>query len=58
MTVPSCVWMTVAGWVELMAVDPDFFDVAMARAGSTYVRVCDDGTEWLNETLASAVRDA
>lgn len=56
--VPSCVWMTVADWVALMAVDPDFFDVAIPQAGSTYVRVCDDGTIWLNETLASAVQGA
>lgn len=57
-TVPNCVWMTIQDWADLMGVDPDFFDNAMPQAGSTYVRVCDDGTIWLNETFASAVRDA
>lgn len=58
MTVPSCVWMTVADWVTLMGVDPDFFDAAIPEAGSTYVRVCEDGTLWLNQTFAEAVQNA
>ena len=56
--VPSCVWMTVQAWADLDGVDPDFWDPFIPFAGSTYVRVCDDGTIWLNETFASAVRDA
>lgn len=56
--VPSCVWQTVDAWAELMGVDPDFFDHAIPQAGSTYVRYCADGTIWLCETFASAVRDA
>lgn len=56
--VPGCVWMTIADWAALMGVDEDFFDAAMPQAGSTYVRQCDDGTIWLNETFAYAIRDA
>jgi hypothetical protein len=50
--------MTREAWAELDGVDPDFFDAAATRAGSTYVRYCEDGTVWLNATFTAAVRDA
>lgn len=56
--VPSCVWMTVQAWADQDGVDPDFWDAFIPFAGSTYVRVCEDGTVWLNETFAQTVRDA
>jgi len=55
---PSCVWMTREQWCELDGVDPDFFDAAATRAGSTYIRICADGTMWLNASFTEAVRDA
>lgn len=54
----ACQWLTREQWCELDGVDPDFFDHAMIGAGSTYVRVCADGTVWLNATFTAAVRDA
>lgn len=51
----SCTWMTVAQWAELTAQDPEVFENWAGRAGTTYVRVCEDGTNWLNETFVSAM---
>lgn len=51
----SCVWMTVDQWATLTAQDPEVFEGWAGRCGPTYVRVCDDGTNWLNETFVMAL---
>lgn len=47
----SCDWKTIADWETLTAQDPGTFDHLVSQAGATYVRICDDGTVWLNATL-------
>lgn len=51
----SCLWMTVADWVILTAQDPEVFANVVIQGGTTYTRVCPDGTVWLNETLALSI---
>lgn len=51
----SCTWMTVADWATLTAQDPSVFANAVPEGGSAYTRVCEDGTVWLNETLALTI---
>lgn len=50
----SCIWQTVADWETLTAQDPGTFDHLVKPGGTTYVRICDDGTVWLNSTLVTA----
>jgi hypothetical protein len=50
----DCDWKTIADWVALTAQDPDVFDHLVSQSGSSYVRICDDGTIWLNATLVDA----
>ena len=47
----ECDWKTVADWEALTAQDPGTFDHLALLGGDTYVRVCLDGTVWLNATL-------
>lgn len=47
--------MTVDQWATLTAQDPEVFEGWAGRCGPTYVRVCDDGTNWLNETFVMAL---
>lgn len=50
----DCDWKTIADWVTLTAQDPDAFNGLITQGGSTYVRICDDGTIWLNATMVFA----
>jgi len=47
----DCDWKTVADWETLTAQDPGVFDHLISQSGGTYVRICLDGTVWLNATL-------
>lgn len=51
----SCLWQTLEDWVTLTAQDAEVFTSRMHQAGTTYTRVCADGTVWLNETLVLSI---
>lgn len=51
----TCLWQTVADWATLTAQPESTFLDHVGQSGPTYVRVCADGTVWMNETLALTI---
>lgn len=54
----TCLWQTADDWATLTGNDVSIFDGVQARSGPAYVRVCTDGTVWINETLALTITGA
>lgn len=50
----TCLWQTIADWATLTAQPESVFTAHVTQAGP-YVRVCADGTVWMNETLALTI---
>ena len=51
----TCLWQTVQDWATLTAQPEAIFMDAVSSAGTTYVRICADGTVWMTETLALTI---
>jgi hypothetical protein len=54
----GCDWRTVQDWADLAGQDPSLYLGFMGQGGSTYFRVCDDGTVWMQRDLFDAIADA
>lgn len=50
----DCEWKTTLDWETLTAQDPGTFDHLTTQGGTTYARICPDGTVWLNATMVFA----
>lgn len=51
----SCEWQTVADWATLVGQDVSIYADVVAQGGDAYTRVCEDGTVWLERTLALTI---
>lgn len=53
-----CTWDTVANWATLAGQDESLYLAFLGQGGTTYFRVCADGTVWMNKDLFDAISDA
>lgn len=54
----NCEWQTVQEWGDLAGQDPSVYTAFLGQGGTTYFRICLDGTVWMNRDLFDAIADA